>query len=88
MRSFLLLSARSDGKNVIFSYTEARKPLIFLGFYLSKIFIVGIERAVPLPVLMSVLGHKDVETTINIYNEVQKEYKQREMIKLEDFFDD
>lgn len=48
----------------------------------------AIERAVPLPVLMSVLGHKDVETTINIYNEVQKEYKQREMIKLEDFFDD
>lgn len=47
----------------------------------------SIEKGIPLPVVMDVVGHKDIETTLQIYNDVQDEFKSREMMKLNDYFE-
>lgn len=45
-----------------------------------------VEKGIPLPIIMDIVGHNDIETTLNIYNEVQNEFKTREMTKLNDYF--
>lgn len=42
-----------------------------------------IEEGVNIKVVQDVLGHKDVETTLNIYADVTKELKQKEFAELQ-----
>lgn len=42
-----------------------------------------IEEGVNIKAVQDVLGHKDVETTLNIYADVTKELKQREFVELQ-----
>ena len=46
------------------------------------------EAGVNIKAMQEILGHADSQTTLDIYAEATKELKQREMIRLEDYFQD
>lgn len=43
----------------------------------------AVEAGMNVKALQDVLGHKDVETTLNIYAEATADFKKAEMLKLE-----
>lgn len=46
------------------------------------------EAGVNIKAMQEILGHADSQTTLDIYADATKELKQREMIRLEDYFQD
>ena len=46
------------------------------------------EAGVNIKAMQEILGHADSQTTLDIYTDATKELKQREMIRLEDYFQD
>ena len=45
------------------------------------------EAGVNVKVMQEILGHADIEVTMNIYAEATKEFTVEEMINLESYFD-
>ena len=46
------------------------------------------EAGINIKAMQEILGHADSQTTLDIYTDATKELKQREMIRLEDYFQD
>ena len=45
-----------------------------------------IENGMSTVVLQKILGHKDIETTLNTYTSVFNKFKQDEIVKINDYF--
>ena len=45
-----------------------------------------IENGVSPVVLQKILGHKDIQVTLNTYTDVFNEFKEKEIEKIDDFF--
>lgn len=45
-----------------------------------------IENGMSAVVLQKILGHKDIETTLNTYTSVFNKFKQDEIVKINDYF--
>ena len=46
-----------------------------------------IENGVSPVVLQKILGHNDIQVTLNTYTDVLNEFKEKEIEKIENFFD-
>ena len=57
---------------------------LFLPFW--NVTSVCIENGVSPVVLQKILGHKDIQVTLNTYTDVFNEFKEKEIEKIDDFF--